>query len=138
MEHPGAVSIVPVTPEGDIILIRQYRHTVKDWCWEIPMGARGEEDSELTALRELKEEIGGTCQEIKHIGYFYGNIGVSNIRCDTYLARDVILGESHPEIAELIYLEILSRKKVMHMARTAKISDGFSALSLLLCESHLD
>ena len=40
MEHPGAVAVVPVTTDGEIVLIKSYRYTVKDWCWEIPMGGR--------------------------------------------------------------------------------------------------
>ena len=61
MEHPGAVAVVPVTPKGEIVLIRQYRYTVKDWCWEVPMGGHDQESSEAVALNELKEEVGGTC-----------------------------------------------------------------------------
>ena len=38
MEHPGAVAVVPISPSGEIILIRSFRYTVKDWCWEVPMG----------------------------------------------------------------------------------------------------
>jgi len=41
MEHPGAVAVVPVTDNGEIILIKSYRYTVKDWCWEVPMGGAG-------------------------------------------------------------------------------------------------
>ena len=57
MEHPGAVAVVPVTADQKIVLIRSYRYTVNDWCWEIPMGGRENKDLETDARKELFEEI---------------------------------------------------------------------------------
>ena len=137
MEHPGAVAVVPVTPEGEIILIKSYRHTVKDWCWEIPMGGRDHEDIEIVARKELDEEIGGTCASLEYINFFYANNGVSNIRCDVFLAREVKVGASQPEDAELIEVHILPQDEAFRMARSGKVTDGMSALSLFLCEPYL-
>jgi ADP-ribose pyrophosphatase len=137
MEHPGAVAVVPLTLEGEIVLIRSYRHTVKDWCWEVPMGGRDTDDLETAARRELREEIGGVCDSLTHVNFFYGNNGVSNIRCDVFLARGVRLGESQPEDAELIEIHPLPQKTVFRMARSGKITDGMSALALFLCEPLL-
>ena len=41
VDHPGAVWVVPVTTEGQVALIRNYRHTVDDWCYEVPAGGLG-------------------------------------------------------------------------------------------------
>ena len=137
MEHPGAVAVVPITPKGEIILIRSYRYTVKDWCWEVPMGGRDHEDLEVVARKELLEEIGGVCQRLEYINYFYANNGVSDIRCDVFLAKDVEMGDSHPEDTELIEVQTFSKEEVYLMARSGAITDGMSALSLFLCEEYL-
>lgn len=137
MEHPGAVAVVPITPKGEIILIKSYRYTIKDWCWEVPMGGRDHEDLEVVARKELKEEVGGTCQSLESINFFYANNGVSDIRCDVFLANGVEIGSSQPEDAELIEIHIFPKDEVFHMARAGDITDGMSALSLLLCEPYL-
>ena len=137
MEHPGAIAVVPVTSEGEIVLIRSYRYTVKDWCWEVPMGGRDHEDLEVVARKELLEEIGGVCQELSYIHYFYANNGVSDIRCEVFLARGVELGENQPEDSELIEIQIFPKVEVYDMARAGKITDGMSALSLFLCEPYI-
>jgi 8-oxo-dGTP pyrophosphatase MutT (NUDIX family) len=137
MEHPGAVAIVPVTADQSIVLIRSYRYTVKDWCWEIPMGGRDHEDLEVVARKELLEEIGGITSNLEYISYFYANNGVSDIRCDVFLARDVEIGDNQPEDSELIEIQVLSKDEVFRMAYAGEITDGMSALSIFLCEKHL-
>ena len=137
MEHPGAVAIVPVTADQNIVLIRSYRYTVKDWCWEIPMGGRDHEDLEVVAKKELLEEIGGVTSNLEYISNFYANNGVSDIRCDVFLARDVEFGDNHPEAAELIEIEVFPKNEVFRMAYAGEITDGMSALSLFLCKKYL-
>ena len=134
MEHPGAVAVVPVTPDGEIVLIHSYRYTVKDWCWEIPMGGRDHDDLAVVARKELLEEVGGVCQQLGYVNFFYANNGVSDIRCDVFLAQEVSLGQSEPEDAELIEIQVFPKDEVFRMARTGEITDGMSALSLFLCE----
>lgn len=137
MDHPGAVAVVPVTPEGEIIVIKSYRHTVKDWCWEIPMGGRDHEDLEVVARKELKEEVGGICQTLTYINFFYTSNGVSNGRCDVFLAKGVVVGTNHPEDSELLEIHVLPKDEVFRMARSGEFTDGMSALSLFLCEPWL-
>ena len=137
MEHPGAVAIVPVTADQNIVLIRSYRYTVKDWCWEIPMGGRDHEDLEVVAKKELLEEIGGVTSDLEYISYFYANNGVSDIRCDVFLARDVEFGDNQPEAAELIETKVFPKNEVFRMAYAGEITDGMSALSLFLCKKYL-
>jgi len=137
MEHPGAVAVVPVTADQKIVLIRSYRYTVNDWCWEIPMGGRENKDLETDARKELFEEIGGVTSNLEYIHYFYANNGVSDIRCDVFLARDVNVGVNQPEESELIEIEVFPQNEGFRMAYAGEITDGMSALSLFLCEKFL-
>jgi ADP-ribose pyrophosphatase len=101
------------------------------------MGERDHEDLEVVARKELLEEIGGITSNLEYISYFYANNGVSDIRCDVFLARDVEIGDNHPEASELIEVEVFSKNDVFRMAFAGEITDGMSALSLFLCQKHL-
>src|ERR1700712_2721195 len=65
LERDEAVIAVPVTPDGEVVMLRQYRYPVDEWCLEVPAG--GTHDSGDAALeevvrKELREEIGGTAK----------------------------------------------------------------------------
>ncbi len=136
MDHPGVAAVVPVTPAGQVVLIRQYRYAVQDWCWEIPMGGLDLDDSRAVAHKELLEEVGGTCAEMRHITNFYACNGTSKTIFELYLALGVDLKASQPEDTELIEIVLKSKAEAMQMARAGEITDGESALALFLCEPH--
>jgi ADP-ribose pyrophosphatase len=130
-----AVFVVPVTAAGAIVLLRQYRHPVRAWCWEVPAGAVDVgEDGPSAARRELREEIGGTCDELRPIGTFFASNGVSDERFHLFLALGVRLGASAPEHTELLRVAPLPVAEALRLARSGAISDGPSALALLLAE----
>lgn len=138
VEHPGAAWIVPVTTMGEIVLVRHYRYTVDDWCWEIPAGGIKDGLSlEETAISELKEEIGGTASAIQYFGRFYTSNGISNEVAHIFIASGVQLGEPKHEPAEVMEIHVIPIEKVLRMAHRNEISDGPSALALLLCEAKL-
>jgi ADP-ribose pyrophosphatase len=137
-EHPGAVFIVPVTSRGKILLVRQYRHPVGEWLWEVPAGAvDGGEDLAAAARRELAEEIGGTARKLRHVGHFFAAGSVSNLRIDVFLATGVRIEKSKREATELIETQAVPITEALAMARRGEIQDGQSALALLLCEPLL-
>lgn len=138
VQHSGAVWVIPVTSAGEIVLLYHYRHTVGDWCWEIPAGGLKDAMSrEATARAELLEEIGGTAAAIEYFGHFYTSNGISNEIAHIYIAIDVELGQTSHEPAEVIEVHRKPMQEVLSMAHENKISDGPSALALLLCEKRL-
>ena len=135
VDHPGAVWIVPVTTDGQIALIWQYRYTVDDWCYEVPAGGLSPGlTPEVVARRELAEEIGGTAADMNYIGQFYTSNGISNEVAYVYLATRVELGENQREPTELMEIHLVPVEVAIRMAREGEISDGPSALALLWCE----
>ncbi|HEX6817730.1 MAG TPA: NUDIX hydrolase [Ktedonobacterales bacterium] len=138
VEHPGAVYVVPVTGEGVVLLIRQYRYPVHDWLWEVPSGGiEVGEDGATAAARELAEEVGATSPEIQPVAAFYTSAGISNERSEVYLATQVTLGQSHREATELLRVVPLPLDVALRMAHAGEMTDAQSALALLLCEPYL-
>ena len=140
VQGAGAVWVVPVTAEGLVVLIRQFRYTVDDWSWEVPAGGFHDfSGSPLDlAQRELAEEAGGTSDDWLHVGTFRPGVSTIDEICHIFLARDVRLEHGpEPEPSEIIEVHLVSRERALEMARNGEIIDGHSALALLRCEPYL-
>lgn len=140
VEGQGAVWIVPVTAEGQVVLIRQFRYTMDDWCWEVPAGGMCDHAGtpESLARRELAEEIGGVSDDWLHVGSFRPGTSIIDAVYHIYLARDVQLDrEPQCEPSEIIEVHLVSPERALEMARNGEIVDGLSALALLRCEPYL-
>jgi ADP-ribose pyrophosphatase len=134
VDHPGAVWVVPVTSDGKLVLIWQYRYTVDDWCLEIPAGGLSPGlTPEEVARRELLEEVGGTAADLCYVGQFFTSNGISNEVAYVYLATGVELGEAQREPTELMEIRLVPVEEALRMACEGEISDGPSALALLWC-----
>lgn len=140
VEAPGAVWIVPVTRDGKVVLIRQFRYTVDDWCWEVPAGGFHDftGDPVELARQELEEEVGGIAEEWTYVGSFRPGVSLFDEICHIVLARDVRMDrEPHREPGELIEVHPVPARRALEMARSGEIVDGHSALALLRCEPYL-
>lgn len=141
MEARGAVFVVPVTPEGEVVLIRQFRYTVDQWSWEIPAGGCHDfEGADLADLvrRELREEVGGVPDEVRYMGKFRPGVSLIDEEFFVYLATGVRLTEEPaPEPGEQIEIHLTAPERALEMARNGEMFDGPCAYSLLLCEEEL-
>lgn len=92
VHHPGAVSVVPYTGGGDVVLVRQYRAAIDATLLEIPAGKRDVdgEAPDLTARRELEEEVGLRAGRLELLAEFYNSPGFCDEHSFVFLARDLV------------------------------------------------
>ena len=136
--HRGGVAIVPLTDDGKVILIRQYRHAVGEVLLEIPAGTLdalehgGVEDPETAAPRELAEEIGHTAGRWHKFGVFYTTPGFTSEAMHLYLARDLrpIEGYAGPEPDEDLEIEKMPVDDALRLAETGQVRDGKTLVGL--------
>ena len=104
IRHVGAVAVVPLTDEGEVICVRQHRYPVGKVLLEIPAGKLDskQEDRREAALRELREETGACCARLTHLGPFYPVAAYSDELIDIYLAEGLTMGATNPDEDEFL------------------------------------
>ncbi|MCB8944518.1 MAG: NUDIX hydrolase [Ardenticatenaceae bacterium] len=138
VQTPGAVWIIPVTPTKEIALIYSYRYTVDTWCYEIPAGGiKPGQSPKEAAQAELLEEVGGAAKTIEYFARFYTMNGIGDEEAHIFLATGVTLGKVQHEPTEVIQIHLKPIDEVLRMAQANEISDGPSALAILLCAERL-
>jgi len=138
VEKGAAVFVVPVTTERQVALVRSYRVAVDDWCLEIPAGGVEPGVSrEDAARRELREEVGGVAEWLEYHGSFYTLNSICDEIAHVYLATGVALGATAHEPGEVIEVVLVSIAEALNLAHHNRISDGPSALAVLLLENRL-
>ena len=132
VEHSGASAIIPVTPDGKIVLVRQYRHPVGDYILEIPAGTlKPGEDPEICARRELEEETGYIADEFIHLLTIYPCPGYSSERLYIYLARGLRKGSQSLEIDEDLSVVELSIEEALEAIKRNEIRDAKTITAIL-------
>ena len=93
LECPDWVVVVPVTPDNQVVLVRQYRHGINQQGLEIPGGIMSDpsESAATAAQRELQEETGYTTDQIIELGYIHPNPALQSNRCHFFLAKNAKL-----------------------------------------------
>jgi ADP-ribose pyrophosphatase len=132
IEHPGSVVVMPVLPDGRIILIRQYRHAARQFLWELVAGRiDAGEDIKQAAARELIEETGYRAKKLRVFLTFWPTPGFLEERMYILIAEGVTAGEAEPEEDERIVSKAFTRRELEKMLRNGVLRDGKSIAGLL-------
>ena len=135
---PRAVFVVPVTDAGELVLVRQYRHPVRDWTLEVPAGAVDEGETPIEAAeRELAEEVGGRARALTHLSTFYSSSAHISLRSDAFLATGVTLHDSNRDDGEEMSIVRMPVAEAVRRARAGEVVEGQTALAVLLAAEYL-
>jgi 8-oxo-dGTP pyrophosphatase MutT (NUDIX family) len=136
LHHPVSF-VVPVTDDGEILLVRIERYTVGD-SLEVPSGNTDGEDPEVAARRELREETGYVARDWERLGVLHGLNGVANVTAHVFLARglDHVGGEQH-EVEGITAVSAYSWPDVRRMLADGSITDSETVGSLMLAAIEL-
>lgn len=139
VELDDAVWVVPVTTDGQIILLWHYRYPIQQWGWELPAGGgiKRAEDALPAAQRELREEAGGTANDWRFLMQVSTTKGIGTEHAHLYLATGVTMGNTEHEPAEVMTVHTFPIDEVYRMARAGEIHDGIGVLALLLAEPFI-
>jgi ADP-ribose pyrophosphatase len=130
--HPGSVVVLPVLPDGRIVMIQQYRHATKQYLWELVAGRMEPgETPEQGAARELAEETGYRAKKIKVFLEVFPTPGFLEEKMFLLLATGCEPGTATPEDDEKIVSAIYSPSKLEQMIHARKIHDAKSVAGLL-------
>jgi ADP-ribose pyrophosphatase len=132
VQHPGAVTVLPILDDGRVCLIRNYRVAVDKTLVELPAGTlEPGEDPATTAGRELIEETGYRAASIDKLSEFYMSPGILNERMHLYLARGLRPGPPALEPGEQIETWVVPWAEAMRMALDGSIEDAKTLVGLL-------
>ena len=132
VRHPGAVCVVPVTDDGQVIMVRQFRYAFGEVLLEIPAGKleKGEDPYEA-ALRELEEETGAVAKNVEHIGELYTTVALFDEKIQMYLATGLSYKSAHPDEGELLEVVKIPLSTLVDMVMNGEIKDSKTQIALL-------
>jgi len=130
--HPGSVVVLPVRPDGKIVLVRQYRHATGQYLWELVAGRMEPgENPEKGAARELAEETGYRAKKLTVFLQLFPTPGFLEEKMYVLLAEGLTPGEARPEEDEKLVVNAYSKKELEQMIRSGSMRDAKSIAGLL-------
>jgi ADP-ribose pyrophosphatase len=130
----GAAAVIPVLPDGRILLVHQYRPALDRMTWEVPAGARDAvtEDTLICAKRELREETGYEASEWKRLLSLKTTVAFCNELIDVYLAKNLVkVGEQLLDEAEAIELKAFTLDELKEKIYAGEMQDSKTVSAIL-------
>ncbi len=137
VRHPAAAAVVAVDEAGRVCVVRQYRHGIGDFLWEIPAGKLDPAEApEAGAARELNEETGVTAHRWTPLGLYIPAPGIFTEVIHLYLARELKVGAPNPDADEELELVWVPIGEAIDKVLRGEWNDGKTALALLRAQYH--
>ncbi len=137
IHHNGGAAVLPMFENGDVLLVKQYRHPAEEELLEIPAGRlEAGEDPAIAAERELEEETGFRAARIEFVTQFYALPGYSREILYCYVATGLTPGKLNLDDDEDIATIRLPFAKALELVRTGGIKDAKSMMTILLVNAE--
>ena len=129
----GAAAVLPVTENGKILMVRQYRNALNRETLEIPAGSRDsiDEPTAICAARELEEETGFRASNLELLITVSTTVAFCNETIDIYLATDLTRTQQHLDEDEFVEVESYTIEELKDMVLTQKIQDSKTAAAIM-------
>ena len=133
VRHIGAVAVLPLTAEGEVICVRQYRYAHGCVMTEIPAGKLDSktEDHVSAALRVLREETGARCEKLTYLGLYRSTPAILDEKIDLYLAEDLTFGETDLDDGEFLDVIRVPLSTLVDQVLAGDITDGKTQVAIL-------
>ena len=133
VRHIGAVAVLPLTDNEEVICVRQFRYAHGCILTEIPAGKldSADEDHVEAALRELREETGARCERLTHLGLFRSTPAILNEKIDLYLAEGLTFGKTDPDEDEFLETVRIPLQTLVDQVLCGEITDGKTQVAVL-------
>lgn len=135
LEARDWVNVVPITPDGGVVMVRQFRHGIGAVTLEVPAGIIDPTDASpaVAGARELREETGYAGEDLLPLGCVYPNPAILNNRCHIFAAYDVReVGPPQWDGTEEMAVEIVRREQVPSLIRSGVIGNALTVVAFQL------
>lgn len=139
VRHPGAVCVLPLTDDGQVIFVNQFRYALNKVTLEVPAGKleKGEDPMEA-ALRELSEETGVEAKTIVPMGALYTTPALMDEIIYMYIATDLSQGEQHLDEDEFVNVIKIPLSKAVEMVMNGEIRDAKTQIMILKADKYFN
>ncbi len=136
--HNGAAAVVPVTEDGKILMVRQYRNALDRMTLEIPAGGLNgaDEETKAAAARELEEETGYRSDNLTFLISLNTTVAFCNEKIDVYVARDLTSSHQHLDEDEFIDVVAMDVEELTKMIYEGKLMDSKTVAAILAYRSR--
>lgn len=131
--HKGAAAVMPVTDEGKILMVRQYRNALDRFTLELPAGGLNgtDEPGIVCAARELEEETGYKSDNLEHLITVRTTIAFCNEKIEIYVARNLIKTQQHLDEGEFVEPEEYTIEELVDMVYNSTIQDSKTVAAIM-------
>lgn len=138
VRHPGAVCVIPIDEDENVIMIKQFRYPFSEVLLEVPAGKLEPNEDPLEAVkRELEEESGVNAESVEYIGTMYTTVAILDEKIHMYLATGLTYKNAHPDDGEFLEVVKIPLKTLVEMAMDGKIPDSKTQIAILKAEKIL-
>ena len=140
IRHIGAVCVLPLTEDAEVICVRQFRYPMGKVILELPAGKfdSREEDPREAALRELREETGCRCEKLTYIGTMYGSPAILEEKIYMYIAEGLTDGDTDPDEDEFVESVRIPLYRLYQMVMSGEVKDAKTQIGVLKAYAYFN